>query len=1026
MNVSISTGSCRTLPFWAWNGRLDSGELRRQIRIFREMGYGGFFMHARTGLDTGYLCAEWFDAVRTCIDEARRTGLEAWLYDEDRYASGSGSGEIGRNRRFRRRTLEVERLETPRYRRNDLAWFAGELRGSVLRNCRRLQRGDELREGESFLRFHVRFDRANSWNNGGYYSDMMNAEGIRQFIRMTHERYARECGAEFGGVIPGLFSDEPNCSNWTEAMERKFAQRYGIDLFDHLPELFFEVEGESCSRIRYLMANLRTELLESAFAVQAAEWCRRHGLLYTGHVFGEENVITQTRNCGSAMRFVRHMDIPGVDLLSDHQLIYDAMLQTASVAHQNGGRRVLSESFAGTGWDYPLYAQKACMEWQLALGVTQFCSHLAFYTLRGEAKRDYPPSIHYQSPYFRVEKILQDHIASIGTLLGSGNPVRPILVVHPLESTWFWKPLTACTRADYESESRRLPRLRNMLLRAKLAFDYGDEAMLSEIGSVDGKNLRVGCASYVAAVVPELRTIRSTTLKLLEQFADAGGKVVYLGAAPGFVDALPHPDAGRIYQKFRPVTLAELPAALAAEQTVSVRDGNGNFVEPLLFNEVCGENGERRLFLCNTGCPLPLGSDMDAKSADERTLTIPRAFIRWKGDPARIPLELDPTTGTRRRVNAFFRNGWWEFETNFGRLESRLFATAGEEAAKAAEAPLPPAESVKILHHSSGPWFVQPDEPNVLVLDFAEYSFGGAVAGYGHVREADAAARRLLGEPERSHEMVQPWKQRQMRKSSRCVGATLRFRFDCREKPEKISLALEEADRYEIVLNGRPVEFRDSGFWCDASLRMTPLPPDALRMGENILELSCRYCGDMSGFEAVYLLGEFGVFENELTLPVRTVSPGDWGMQGYPYYSGNMNCSFEFEWNEPAGTPAFPWIPEWRGTAIGIAVNGGEPRIALLHPERLNLGKELKPGRNLIEITVYGSRRNSFGPFGADPGDMVDPSDFNYASPGARHLKPFGLLSEVRIATVVASPRRELKPPAPHRDESPRFQPLSE
>ena len=34
-------------PFWAWNGKLDENTLRRQIRIMREMGFGGFFMHLK-------------------------------------------------------------------------------------------------------------------------------------------------------------------------------------------------------------------------------------------------------------------------------------------------------------------------------------------------------------------------------------------------------------------------------------------------------------------------------------------------------------------------------------------------------------------------------------------------------------------------------------------------------------------------------------------------------------------------------------------------------------------------------------------------------------------------------------------------------------------------------------------------------------------------------------------------------------------------------------------------------------------
>ena len=34
----------RGKPFWAWNGVLDLAESREQVRLFKEMGLGGFFM----------------------------------------------------------------------------------------------------------------------------------------------------------------------------------------------------------------------------------------------------------------------------------------------------------------------------------------------------------------------------------------------------------------------------------------------------------------------------------------------------------------------------------------------------------------------------------------------------------------------------------------------------------------------------------------------------------------------------------------------------------------------------------------------------------------------------------------------------------------------------------------------------------------------------------------------------------------------------------------------------------------------
>ena len=65
----------RGVPFWSWNGTLEETELRRQIRVMKEMGFGGFFMHSRLGLATEYLSEEWFRLVNVCIDEAEKLGI---------------------------------------------------------------------------------------------------------------------------------------------------------------------------------------------------------------------------------------------------------------------------------------------------------------------------------------------------------------------------------------------------------------------------------------------------------------------------------------------------------------------------------------------------------------------------------------------------------------------------------------------------------------------------------------------------------------------------------------------------------------------------------------------------------------------------------------------------------------------------------------------------------------------------------------------------------------------------------------
>ena len=65
----------RSAPFWSWNCKLDPTELCRQIEIFKKMGFGGFYMHPRDGLDTEYLSEEFMDAVKKCADKAEKEDI---------------------------------------------------------------------------------------------------------------------------------------------------------------------------------------------------------------------------------------------------------------------------------------------------------------------------------------------------------------------------------------------------------------------------------------------------------------------------------------------------------------------------------------------------------------------------------------------------------------------------------------------------------------------------------------------------------------------------------------------------------------------------------------------------------------------------------------------------------------------------------------------------------------------------------------------------------------------------------------
>ena len=62
-------------------------------RRFR-FGFGGFFLHARSGLKTPYFSDEWFDCIRACSEKAKELGLKPWLYDENGWPSGAAGGKL--------------------------------------------------------------------------------------------------------------------------------------------------------------------------------------------------------------------------------------------------------------------------------------------------------------------------------------------------------------------------------------------------------------------------------------------------------------------------------------------------------------------------------------------------------------------------------------------------------------------------------------------------------------------------------------------------------------------------------------------------------------------------------------------------------------------------------------------------------------------------------------------------------------------------------------------------------------------
>jgi len=236
----------RSVPFWSWNDRMTREEIDIQLEDFKSKGIGGVFMHPRYGLITEYLSDEWFEMVSHTVEKCRELGMEAWIYDENSYPSGFAGGHVpaampesfnqGQGIKMKK-VASLDKEDTDEafmvlYRRED---------GSLAVLDPGETGNSSPGEGEYYL-FEKVYHRVSKWYGGYSYVDLL-VEGVTEkFLDVTMTGYEKTVGDELSGIVPGVFTDEPNIAvpnsreaiRWTPDLFSRFREKWGYSLEENL------------------------------------------------------------------------------------------------------------------------------------------------------------------------------------------------------------------------------------------------------------------------------------------------------------------------------------------------------------------------------------------------------------------------------------------------------------------------------------------------------------------------------------------------------------------------------------------------------------------------------------------------------------------------------------------------------------------------------------------------------------------------------------------------------------------------
>ncbi len=935
---SLEYGS---IPFWSWNDRLEPERLREQIRDMHELGMNGFFMHARSGLETEYLSDEWYDAIKVCIEEAKKYGMEPWSYDENGWPSGFAGGKLLDDPYNHAKFLKAEVKNA----------FDPEALAVYVIDGGRSRRvtGSEAGVNEYFTV---------SRHSDTSYVDTLNDIVTRKFIKETHEDYKKRLGDEYWSEMPGFFTDEPQyfryATPWSDTLPEIFSKKYGYDIFSALDAMFTDFEG--AAEFRYDYWRLVHELFINNFIKVIYEWCDKNGCRLTGHAVEETFLAGQMWCAGGVMPFYEYEHIPGMDHLGRNIDLGIASKQLGSASAQLGKKKVISEMFGCCGWDVSPLELKKIAESQYVAGVNIMCQHLYPYSERGQRKRDYPAHYSQHLPWQKQMKHFDEYFNRLGYTLSRGKEIAPVLFMHPMHSCWlnYKRDIDAPTVAELDDSMRKLAAV---LYDRHIGFHFGDEDLMAKHGSVDGAQLRIGEQTYSAVVFPKVYSLDGTTVKLLKKYVENGGRVILTDGRPERIDGRLNPEELAFLETNTDID------TLAKESELRVST-NVHDVRSMLRMTGRGRVG----FVVNLTNETIKGVRIGLKGAKHlNRLDIDEGVFR------RLDADLCPNCGAMRAVFDL-EPGESVIVTEFEGEDELPAVIAGEQI------------------HFSEPFKAVSEPENMMPLDHCRVSYNGTDFEENRPIELvrDILYRtRYAGDlwlkyeftveevPEMLNLAVEPMNIAGISVNGNDITTDGKGWFD----PSFLTACIT---RY-IVPGVNDITVKVNYFQRDYVYYV-------LYGGVSESLRNCLLFD--TEIETVYLYGKFGVdtdegaFEESVknsviyTGPFSIVrAPEAIDMKsivrsGYPFFAGCV--TFEAKLNYKPGDPTELKLAG-RYSVAEISVNGTAVR-PLMFRNHVNLSEVLNEGVNTITVKLYNSNRNLMGPHhGPDPEPWsVGPVNFSY------------------------------------------------
>ncbi|MFC2123512.1 glycosyl hydrolase [Bacteroidota bacterium] len=385
-----------------------------------------------------------------------------------------------------------------------------------------------------------------------------NKVAVDKYLYRMSDRLKPVIG-DLGDHFRAMFCDslEMEGANWYDDLPVEFEKRRGYDLLPYLPFILFkighmgnpveEIYGSQLSpeveleiqRVRYDFYITRLELFKERFIDSFNDWCHQNNVKSRIQAYGrgyhplEASMSIDIPECETWLRETVGTEFADTGWRGRAYSVINKFV--ASGARLSGNRLVSCEEITNTSMvcNATLETIKVTGDQSNLSGVTHSVLHGFNYS---PPDAPFPGWVQYgtffneRNPWWPYLRLWTDYKARLSSVFMNTDPVADIAILHPLADMWMKfglqrDPFPVVSYPEYQHN------IWEAIQQNGFGCDYVSENILQGSSFENGK-FQYGPRSYLTLILLEVETILPQTAIALNEFAEAGGKIIFIGKTP--------------------------------------------------------------------------------------------------------------------------------------------------------------------------------------------------------------------------------------------------------------------------------------------------------------------------------------------------------------------------------------------------------------------------------------------------------------------------------------------------------------